>query len=247
MTNRKTAVNEHYLLGFYFHPLLHLLGLPYPDLVYLEGQGGQVCSEKRFRASSYIDYLCIVRKATKSGLSVRWVAGEGIEEFYDVFTVNMRDLGLPVHSKAFFQSIQKELAMNCGLILVSKGEQTIGGGVCVKFKDTLCVPWASSLRQYGSLCPNNLLYWEALRWGCDNGLTRFDFGRSSPGGGTYQFKRQWGATEYPLHWQYGAEGRKQSHLDNESAKLQWFVKIWRGLPLPITKVVGPILRRQISN
>ena len=59
----------------------------------------------------------------------------------------------------------------------------------------MIVPWASSLREYFSLCPNNLLYWEMIRWGCKNGYQRFDFGRSSPDSGTYRFKKQWGAKE----------------------------------------------------
>jgi hypothetical protein len=52
----------------------------------------------------------------------------------------------------------------------------------------MTVPWASSLREFFSLCPNNLLYWEMIRWGCENGYQRFDFGRSSPNSGTITSK-----------------------------------------------------------
>jgi hypothetical protein len=47
-----------------------------------------------------------------------------------------------------------------------------------------------------------LLYWTKLEYACDNGNKTFDFGRSTPGEGTYRFKPQWGAKPQPLHWQY---------------------------------------------
>ena len=106
----------------------------------------------------------------------------------------MRDLGSPVHSPDFFDAIFDEFNDCAKIMLVRKDEGVIGGAVCLFFKGSMIVPWASSLREYFSLRPNNLLYWEMIRWGCKNGYQRFDFGRSSPDSGTYRFKKQWGAT-----------------------------------------------------
>ena len=78
-------------------------------------------------------------------------------------------------------------------------DAVIGGGLCLWFRDVLAMPWASSLREYASLCPNSLLYWEAIRWACEKGLRRFGLGRSSPGSGTHIFKRKWETVEEPLH------------------------------------------------
>jgi FemAB-related protein (PEP-CTERM system-associated) len=189
-----------------------------------------------------------VRKAMKSGLTAAWSGVECLAEFYDAFAVNMRDLGSPVHSRKFFTAIFEEFADSAKLMLVRKDTQIIGGAVCLCFRDTLSVPWASSLRDYFSLCPNNLLYWEMIRWGCAHGYRRFDFGRSSPGSGTYHFKKQWGPIEEPLHWQSRSRTQGQAamlHADNP--RYQWLVQAWSRLPLALTKAVGPWLRGRVSS
>lgn len=189
-----------------------------------------------------------IRKAMKSGLTAAWSGREGLADFYEVFAVNMRDLGSPVHSRRFFAAIFDEFPESAKLMLVRKGPQTIGGAICLCFRDTLIVPWASSYREYFPLCPNNLLYWEMIRWGCEQGYRRFDFGRSSPQSGTYYFKKQWGTIEEPLHWQ--CLSRKQGQavmLHADDMKYQWLIQTWSRLPLSLTKVVGPWVRGQVSS
>jgi FemAB-related protein (PEP-CTERM system-associated) len=189
-----------------------------------------------------------IRKAAKSGLTAAWSGMEGLSDFYEVFAANMRDLGSPVHSQRFFASILEEFADSAKLMLVRKGNQTIGGAVCLCFRDTLMVPWASSHRAYFSLCPNNLLYWEIIRWGCEQGYRRLDFGRSSPQSGTYHFKKQWGTIEEPLHWQYLSRKQGQAAMPHaDDPRYQWLMQAWRRLPLALTKVVGPWVRGQVSS
>jgi serine/alanine adding enzyme len=188
------------------------------------------------------------RKASKAGLTASWSKPDGISDFYEVFAANMRDLGSPVHSRSFFEAILNEFADSAKMMLVRKADRVIGAAVCLFFKDTMIVPWASSLREYFALCPNNLLYWEMIRWGCENGYRRFDFGRSSPGSGTYRFKKQWGAKEEPLCWQCVSRKIGQAamlHADNN--KHRWIVKTWSRLPLSLTKLVGPLVRGQVSS
>jgi FemAB-related protein (PEP-CTERM system-associated) len=189
-----------------------------------------------------------VRKASKSGLTAGWSNKEGLSDFYKIFAANMRDLGSPVHSYDFFGAILDEFDDSAKIMLVRKDEDVIGGAVCLSFKDSMIVPWASSLREYFSLCPNNLLYWEMIRWGCKNGYQRFDFGRSSPDSGTYHFKKQWGAKEEPLHWQCISRKIGQAvmpHADDN--KYRWIIKVWSHLPLSFTKFVGPLVRGQVSS
>lgn len=189
-----------------------------------------------------------VRKASKSGLTASWSGKEGLSDFYEIFAANMRDLGSPVHSRSFFAAILEEFSDSAKIMLVRKDDRVIGGAVCLCFRSTMIVPWASSLREYFSLCPNNLLYWEMIRWGCENDYQRFDFGRSSPGTGTYRFKKQWGAKEEPLHWQCITRKAGQTttpHADNN--KYRWIIRTWSHLPLSFTKLVGPRVRGQVSS
>ena len=186
-----------------------------------------------------------IRKAEKAQLQTQWVGAERVGDFYRVYLHNMRDLGSPPHSAAFFQRIL-ETFPEAQLLLVRLGSQVIGGALCLMFQETMLVPWASSLRTYFHLCPNNLLYWEAIRSACERGLQQFDFGRSSRGSGTYNFKKQWGALEEPLHWQANVAGGDLIHEESHAA-LSWVVEAWKHLPVNVTRVVGPVVRRRLSN
>jgi len=189
-----------------------------------------------------------IRKAVKSGLTATWSGVEGLSDFYTVFAANMRDLGSPVHSRQFFAAIFAEFPENAKLMLVQNGRHIIGGAVCLSFRDSLIVPWASSSREHFSLCPNNLLYWEMIRWGCEHGYRYFDFGRSSPQSGTYHFKKQWGTIEKPLHWQgLSRKSGQATMLHTDDTKYQRLIRTWSRLPLPLTKVIGPWLRGRVSN
>ena len=188
-----------------------------------------------------------VRKALKAKLSVQWSRTEFLEEFYKVYATNMRDLGSPAHSIKFFNAILKEFG-SAKIILARYNNDVVGGGLCLYFRNTAMVPWASSLRRYFHYCPNNLIYWEAIRLGCEEGYQKFDFGRSSYGSGTFHFKKQWGAVERPLCWEYWSiDQRSRPIIQSQDFGYRSLVKIWRNIPLPITNFLGPLIRKQLSN
>jgi len=189
-----------------------------------------------------------IRKALNAGLTVSWHGPEGLDSFYDIFAANMRDLGSPVHGRNFFAAILDVLSDTAKLILVHHEGQAIGGGLCLSFKDTVTMPWASSRREHFSKCPNNLLYWEVIQRSCKDGFRRFDFGRSSRGSGTYHFKKQWGATEQPLAWEIGGKAsRRGAPLQSTDRAYALGARIWKSLPVSITRLCGPWLRQHISN
>ena len=188
-----------------------------------------------------------VKKATKSGLSVEMGGAEHLDAFYDCYSENMRDLGSPVHSRGFFRSLLGEFPDDIQLFIARKDSRPAGGALLLTFKDTAEVPWASSRREFFKYCPNNLLYWEMIRYTCEQGLARFDFGRSSEGTGTYRFKKQWGSEPTPLYWQYylpqGATPPDPSHAGLASRLL---VGMWKKLPLGVANAIGPRIRGHIS-
>lgn len=189
-----------------------------------------------------------VRKAERSGLSVEFGHLEALSAFYDVFAVNMRDLGSPVHGRAFFTSMLEAFRDRARVALVRKGAEVIGGLIALAFKDMLVVPWASSLRRYMALCPNVLLYWETLAAGCREGFAQFDFGRSSRDSGTYRFKHQWGAQEVPLYcYQIPIRRGGERSLSPTDARGTRLVALWRRLPVRVTRWAGPRVRRYLTQ
>jgi len=189
-----------------------------------------------------------VRKAEKSGLSTRLGGAELLEEFYQVFAVNMRDLGSPVHHPDFFAQIFSEFGDRARLLVVRDGHRTIGGLIGLFFEKTMIVPWASCLREYFPKCPNNILYWNAFQIAKEFGCNTFDFGRSSIGSGTYNFKLQWGAKPVQLNWQSFYKKRQPAAVGlSENGKMVAASKLWSHLPVKLTVLLGPAIRKYIAN
>lgn len=191
-----------------------------------------------------------VRKAERSGLTVD-VGGAGhLRAFYDAFVVRMRDLGSPPHAPEFLRAVIDAFGARARIFVVRKGSVTMGALIALAFKDRLVVPWAICLKEYFSLCPNMLLYWETLRSACAEGFKRFDFGRSTRDSGTYRFKLQWGAEEEPLFWYFISPDRIRSQVTTvagHGSKAEILGKAWQRLPLALTRCVGPHIRRYLTQ
>jgi FemAB-related protein (PEP-CTERM system-associated) len=191
-----------------------------------------------------------VRKGEKNGLTAAWCGAEALDDFYGVFAVNMRDLGSPVHSRAFFRLMLEELPGVARVLLVrDRGGHAVGAAVCLFFRDTIMVPWVSSLREAFALCPNFVLYWEVIRHGCDNGYRTLDLGRSFKNAGTYEFKRQWGAVEHTLPWISidTAPGRGAPAVDRDASRFAPMIAAWKRMPVALANLVGPWIRGQVPN
>jgi FemAB-related protein (PEP-CTERM system-associated) len=188
-----------------------------------------------------------IRKAQKSGLYTEVGGGELLEEFYPVWAANMRDLGSPVHHRSFFSGVFGEFGDNARLLVIRENGHAVGGLVCLFFRDSVVVPWASSLRTHFSKCPNNLLYWDAIQYACSRECKFFDFGRSTVDSGTYNFKLQWGAKPEQLNWQYFQDNSKAAGIPGKDKKFQIAAEMWKRLPLPLTTSLGPHFRKYITN
>jgi serine/alanine adding enzyme len=186
-----------------------------------------------------------VRKAEKAGLRTEIGGLELVEPFYQVFATNMRDLGTPVYARSFFEAVLRSLPDTARVVVVSLGQTPIAAAVTIRWRDTVEVPWASSLRAHNDKAPNMLLYWTMLKAAMSEGAGRFDFGRSTPDEGTFQFKRQWGATPHPLVWEYaGLEGAPPDQSP-KNPKFRLAIAIWQRLPLAVANRLGPAVVRNI--
>ena len=189
------------------------------------------------------------RKAWKEGLVVAPPDEDGIGDFHRVHCHGMRALGSPPHSERFFRSVFEAFGERARFIVVRDGARAVGGLVAIEFAGLVTVPWASTLASDRARCPNNLLYWEAIRWAEERGARAFSFGRSPWGSGTHRFKRGWGAREAPLHWlQLDARGHATvAGSGGESRLLHALSQVWKHLPPALCDVCGPHVRRRIAS
>lgn len=183
-----------------------------------------------------------IRKAQRYGLTATMHGIEALDDFYEVYARNMRDLGSPVHAKAFIRTAVEQLADRSRIAIIRDGNQPVGAAVGFRSGQEFWVPWVSSLRQAFSKCPNQLLYWSLMEWAANEQLHTLDLGRSNVGDGTYKAKRQWGAKVQQLHWVYAPAEPDTSQTGHGRV-----TKLWQRLPMPMANRLGPHLRRQIPG
>jgi FemAB-related protein (PEP-CTERM system-associated) len=187
-----------------------------------------------------------VRKAQKDGLTSATGGAELVDQFYDVFARNMRDLGTPVYAKRLFSETLRLFPDAARVYTVRSGNITVAAAIAIRHGDTVLVPWASSLREYRHQNANMLLYWTMLERASTTGARIFDFGRSSPDSGTHHFKVQWGAQATPLHWEYVLlKGQMPADQGPRNPKFATAISAWQRLPLWLTNSAGPLIVRNI--
>jgi serine/alanine adding enzyme len=188
-----------------------------------------------------------IRRPMKAGLTARIGSHELLSDFYRVFAENMRDLGSPVHSTGLMRNVLKEFSSDARLMVVYNGHSPVAASMVIGFRQILQNPWASALRKYSRMSPNMLLYWSMLSYGCDEGYRQFDFGRSTPGEGTYRFKAQWGAQPRSLIWvSFKLKKQAPATAGVQKDKFDKAIQYWQKMPLLLTKIIGPMIRKNIG-
>lgn len=185
-----------------------------------------------------------VRKAQKSGLQVEKGGIELLDDFYQVWTARMHQLGTPCYPRSLMESILQSFPDRSLLFLVRMGEKTLGGGLTTHFKGFVDMQFVATRVEFNRLAPNVLLYWSVIEHSCLQGASCFDFGRCSIDGPTYEFKRRWGANQVPLFYQYWSRSPSNfSAVRPEERKFARKVQMWRRLPLSFTRLAGPYISR----
>jgi FemAB-related protein (PEP-CTERM system-associated) len=187
-----------------------------------------------------------VKNALKNDLVARWGGIELVDSFYSVFAANMHHLGTPVYPRAWFENILKTGAGDSRILTLWNGDRPVAATLITSFRDMVELPWIASLPEERKTNSTVLLYWAALEWALSAGFRSVDLGRCTPGGGVYQFKRQWNCNEIPLHWYYWlAPGQPIPHLRPDNPKFRAAIWIWQRLPLDFANWLGPKIVRSI--
>ncbi len=187
-----------------------------------------------------------VRKPLNNeSLTVHWGTHDLLDEFYAVFTKNMRDLGTPPFSHKLFTSMLDEFPGDAEFCCVRLDGKPVASGLLIHGPGVTQVPSASSLREFNSTSANMLMYWHLLSRSIERGQKVFDFGRSSKDAGTHKFKAQWGAEEFPAVWQHFVREGEATDMRPNSGKYDLMIRTWQKLPVWLTKVIGPSIVKGI--
>ncbi len=188
-----------------------------------------------------------VRKVQQANLQVKEGGLELLDDFYDVYSLNMRDLGSPPHSRRFFYLILEAFPAQIKLFSVYLDGQAVAASFTLTDAKAFRVPWSGTHWRFKNLNTNMQLYWSMLAYAARIKAPCFDFGRSTLDSGTHMFKKQWGAKEVPLYWQFLlADGQTLPNLTPDSQKFRLIVACWKKLPISLVRCLGPRLIRKLS-
>lgn len=144
-----------------------------------------------------------IARAERDGITVRRgdAPGDLSRIFYGLHLRTRQRQGTPVQPRRFFDLLwRRVLDPGLGFVLLAyAGDTPIAGAVFLHWNRTIIYKYGASDPAYWKLRPNNLIFWTAIRWGCEQGYRTFDFGRTDlDNQGLRDFKRGWGAEERPL-------------------------------------------------
>jgi lipid II:glycine glycyltransferase (peptidoglycan interpeptide bridge formation enzyme) len=146
---------------------------------------------------------------------------------------------------SLFAQIMRIFPDDAEVCVIRLGPLPVAAAVLLHGDGVTEVPSASSLRSHNDTCANMLLYWQLLERAIDRGQSVFDFGRSTPGSGTYRFKEQWGAEPEPAVWQYYVRRGTIGDARPDNPRYQRVIRWWQRLPVPVTRLIGPPIVRGI--
>lgn len=188
----------------------------------------------------------VVRKALKNeALDVR--LDDTVDDFYALYSLNVRNLGTPVFSKRFFAELKNEFAADCEILTVTVEGRPVSSVMSFYHRDAVMPYFTGSHFDARRLGANDFMYWHVMRRAVDKGYSVFDFGRSKEGTGPYSFKKNWGFAPEPIvHEFFLKEGTQMPDLNPLNPKYAAMVAVWKKLPLPVANFIGPLVVRNIG-
>jgi CelD/BcsL family acetyltransferase involved in cellulose biosynthesis len=187
-----------------------------------------------------------VRRAEREGLvsELRTDAG-ALGAFYRLHVLTRSRLGVPTQPRRFVLRFAELFSAGLGFVLLVGHEgRPVAGAVFLCHRGVLTYKYGASDARYLGLRPNNLLFMDAIRWGCGNGFHTLDFGRTDwDHASLAAFKRGWGAEEQELRYRRLADGEARAtrpHLQRVADAL-----IRRGPPIT-SRIAGEVLYRYVG-
>jgi FemAB-related protein (PEP-CTERM system-associated) len=169
-----------------------------------------------------------------------------LDSFYQLFVINKRSLGSPVFSRRYFRSLMDIMDGRIFIHCVLYENQIVSAVLSFIYKDMILPYYSGSDKRFERYNTNNFQYWQLMAWACRRGLKTFDFGRSRKDTGAFHFKHNMGFESRELGYQYYFPGAsKLPNLNPSNPKLNLPKKILSRIPIPIAKMVGPMLVKYI--
>lgn len=183
--------------------------------------------------------------------SLRFRTGDSIadlEEYYRLYLESMRGHGSPPHSFDFFRILWERLydEGNLRLSMITRGGTMINCMIDLALGSTVYQWGVITDYEHRDLNGGSLLLWKSLKWAAENGYDTYEFGRTREGSGVYMFKKSFGGSKVWYDDLHYFPDDTAELPDPENDKYEHAKGVWRRLPLPVTRIVGPWIRKRIG-
>ncbi len=188
----------------------------------------------------------MIRKAIKQGLASEPDAG--VERLYRVYAESVRNLGTPVFARKYLELLRETFREDCDVLMITQEGRDIAGVLSFYYKDQVLPYYGGSIGEARHIKgTNHFMYWELIRRSGEAGYRLFDFGRSKTGTGPYSFKKNFGFTPEPLHYDYHlVRSNAVPEVNPTNPKYRGFIRLWKMLPLPVANRLGPPLAKSLG-
>ena len=176
-----------------------------------------------------------VKQSRKKGVIIKSADSlEDLKQFYDIFFIARKKIGIPVFPYRFFQEIWKEFygSKKAVLFLALLDGKPVAGIFLLTHGETVIDGYAASIDDYRDYRVNDLLVWESICWACDNGYKVFDFGADSPlQQSLLAFKSKWKGKQVDVRYYLaGAQRNSPPVGDSSDPRYSIYRKVMSQLP-----------------
>ena len=186
-----------------------------------------------------------VRRSLGRGL--RFVAGAPLDAFHRVLCESYRNLGTPVFALRHMRALVDALPGAFEAAVVDRDGEALAAALSFRFRDAIHPFYAGGTHAARALGASDFLFLRLMGRGRELGCTRFEFGRSRLGTGSFAYKKSWGFVPRPLAYRFLLLRRDAPpRTDPSNPRYRALVAAWRMLPLPVANAIGPMVARQLA-
>ncbi len=221
------------------------------DLTKSESFSLQVLDLRPSLNTLFLDFhkSCVQRKihrAERENLTYEEGRSDALlKKFYDLLLLTRRRHGLPPQPMLWFRNVLTCLGGGVLIRVASKDGRPVASIITIQYKDVLVYKYGCSDSRFNNLGGNALLFWKAIQGAKQNGVLKYDLGRSeSDNSGLVSFKENWGALSRPLDY-YRLPARQPFHL-NSAWRTRFVKSVFSRMPDALLAATGRLLYRHIG-
>ena len=191
-----------------------------------------------------------VRKGIKGGIKGGFIVDTDapVAVFHDLYARNLHALGTPILPLKWYSALKTAFGDACEISTIGTDEHgPVVALMTFWFRGCVYPYYVGATAEARGLHAFDHVYWDLMERAAAQGVAEFDFGRSKPGTGSYDYKKYWGFEASPLAYQYHLiRASTMPDVNPNNPKYARFVAAWKKLPFGVTTRVGPFLARQLG-